>query len=222
MNSTVLPYFHFGMNHQCFAAARPTCTEYVDGRKRENSYFWKDCIIVATTCSHSVQFGCYVTWKYLIKRSKVAENEEDHNYDGGDLCEENSEKGGGWRKVVRKDQQGPMETNYNSSRTAGCQVGQPNPYKSESRGRTRTGKWNVMNWIEYCLYATPKEGKSTVILMQSSTVGKRDIIHILSQWYRLIDWLFIREYINNVRPTGATRGRINCGSTILITINKKY
>ena len=35
-------------------------------------------------------------------------------------------------------------------------------------------------------------------------------------------WLFIREYINNMRPTGPTRGRINCGSTILITINKKY
>ena len=26
--------------------------------------------------------------------------------------------------------------------------------------------------------------------------------------------------INNMRPTGATRGRINCGSTILITVNK--
>ena len=40
------------------------------------------------------------------------------------------------------------------------------------------------------------------------------------EWWGLIDWLFIREYINNMRPTGATRGRINCGSTILITVNK--
>ena len=35
-----------------------------------------------------------------------------------------------------------------------------------------------------------------------------------------IDLLFIREYINNMRPTGATRGRIKCGSTLLITIHK--
>ena len=36
------------------------------------------------------------------KQEKVAENEEDHNYDGG-LCEERSKKGrGGGRKVERK------------------------------------------------------------------------------------------------------------------------
>ena len=33
--------------------------------------------------------------------------------------------------MVRKDQQGPMETNYNSSRTAGCQVGQLTPTKGK-------------------------------------------------------------------------------------------
>ena len=37
MNSTVLPCFHFGMNSQCFAAARLTWLAYDDGRKRENS-----------------------------------------------------------------------------------------------------------------------------------------------------------------------------------------
>ena len=45
MNSTVLPYFHFGMNHQAVAVVRPTSAAYVNGRKRENSYFWKDRII---------------------------------------------------------------------------------------------------------------------------------------------------------------------------------
>ena len=31
-----MPSFHFGMNHQGMAAARPTCSAYVDGRKREH------------------------------------------------------------------------------------------------------------------------------------------------------------------------------------------
>ena len=61
MNSTVLPYFQFGMNCQCFAAARITWPAYVDGRKLENSSVWKDRIIVASTCRRSVQFGCYIT-----------------------------------------------------------------------------------------------------------------------------------------------------------------
>ena len=39
INSTVSPYFHFGMNRQGLAAARPTCPPYVDGRKRENISF---------------------------------------------------------------------------------------------------------------------------------------------------------------------------------------
>ena len=38
MNSTVLPSFQFGMNCQCFFAARLTWPTYVDGRKLENSY----------------------------------------------------------------------------------------------------------------------------------------------------------------------------------------
>ena len=49
MNSTVLPYFHFGMNRQCFAAAILTWLAYDDGRKRENSSAWTDRIIVAST-----------------------------------------------------------------------------------------------------------------------------------------------------------------------------
>ena len=37
----------------------------------------------------------------------------------------------------------------------------------------------------------------------------------------LIVWLIVYSGIHkNMRPTGATRGRINCGSTILITVNK--
>ena len=64
-NSTVLPSFHFGMNRQCSAAARLTWPAYDDGRKRENSSAWKDRIIVASTCRHSVEFGCYVTWLWM-------------------------------------------------------------------------------------------------------------------------------------------------------------
>ncbi len=60
MNSTVLPYFQFGMNCQCFAGARLTWPAYEDGRKLENSSVWKDRIIVASTCRRSVQFGCYI------------------------------------------------------------------------------------------------------------------------------------------------------------------
>ena len=33
MNSTVLSYFDFGMNRECFAAARLTWPAYNDGRK---------------------------------------------------------------------------------------------------------------------------------------------------------------------------------------------
>ena len=65
MNSTVLPSFHFGMNHQGFTVARPACLAYDTGRKSENSYFWKDRIIVASTCRRSEQFGCYVTWVWM-------------------------------------------------------------------------------------------------------------------------------------------------------------
>ena len=62
MNSTVLPSFQFGMNCQGFAAARLVWPEYADVTKLENSSVWKDRIIVASTCRHSVQFGCYITW----------------------------------------------------------------------------------------------------------------------------------------------------------------
>ena len=65
MNSTVLPYFHFGMNRQCFATARLTWPTCDDCRKRENSSAWKDRIIVAFTCRCSVQFGCYITWLWM-------------------------------------------------------------------------------------------------------------------------------------------------------------
>ena len=50
----------------------------------------------------------------------------------GGLCEERSEQGRGGRKC----QQGPIETNYKSSRTAEWQLDQPHPYKRETRGRT--------------------------------------------------------------------------------------
>ena len=46
MNSTVLPSFHFGMNRQCFAAARLTWRAYDNGRELENSSTWKDRIDV--------------------------------------------------------------------------------------------------------------------------------------------------------------------------------
>ena len=65
LNSTVLPSLHFGMHHQGFAAASPTCPAYDAGRKSENSSFWKDRIIVASTYRQSVQFGCYVTWVWM-------------------------------------------------------------------------------------------------------------------------------------------------------------
>ncbi len=65
MNSTVLPSFQFGMNCQCFAASRLTWQAYGDGRKRGNGSVWKDCIIVASTCRRSVQFGCNITWLWM-------------------------------------------------------------------------------------------------------------------------------------------------------------
>ena len=66
MNSTVLPSFQFGMNCQCFAAARLTWPAYVYGRKRDNNSVWKDRInIVASTCRRSVQFGCCITWLWM-------------------------------------------------------------------------------------------------------------------------------------------------------------
>ena len=60
MNSTVLPSFQFGMNAQGSAAARSTWPVYEDSRKLENSSVEKDRIIVASTCTRSVQFGCYI------------------------------------------------------------------------------------------------------------------------------------------------------------------
>ena len=65
MNSTVLPSFQFGMNCQGFVVARLTWPAYVDGRKLENSYVWKDRCIVASTCRRSVPFGCYITWLWM-------------------------------------------------------------------------------------------------------------------------------------------------------------
>ena len=38
-------------------------------------------------------------------------------------------------------------------------------------------------------------------------------------YYIIYIILSIREYIDNMRPTGARRGRINCGSTILIIVD---
>ena len=65
MNSTVLPSRYFGMNRQCFAAARLMWPAYVDSRKRENCSVWKDLTIVALTCRRSVQFGCWITWLWM-------------------------------------------------------------------------------------------------------------------------------------------------------------
>ena len=44
----------FGINCQCFAAARLPWPAYVDCRELENSSVWKDRIIVASTCRRSV------------------------------------------------------------------------------------------------------------------------------------------------------------------------
>ena len=65
MNSTVLPFFHFGMNSQCFAEARLTWPPYDEGTKRENSSVWKERVIVASTRRRSVEFGCYVTLRWM-------------------------------------------------------------------------------------------------------------------------------------------------------------
>ncbi len=65
LNSTVSPSRYFGMNRQCFAAARLTWPVYDNGRKCENSSVWKDRIIVASTCRRSVQFGCFATWLWM-------------------------------------------------------------------------------------------------------------------------------------------------------------
>ena len=48
MTSTVSPSRYFGMNRQCFAAARLTWPAYGDGRKRENSSVEKYRIIIAS------------------------------------------------------------------------------------------------------------------------------------------------------------------------------
>ena len=61
MNSTALPCFQFGMNCQGFVGARLALPAYVDGTKLGNSSVSKDRNIVASTCRHSVQFGCYIT-----------------------------------------------------------------------------------------------------------------------------------------------------------------
>ena len=52
-------------NNEINSAARLTWPANVDGRKLENSYVWKDCIIVASTCRRSVQFRCYITWLWM-------------------------------------------------------------------------------------------------------------------------------------------------------------
>ena len=61
MISTGLPYLQFSMNSQGFSPARLTWPAYDGGRKRENSSAWKHRIIVASTCSRSVEFGRYIT-----------------------------------------------------------------------------------------------------------------------------------------------------------------
>ena len=71
-SSKVLP--SFGMNHQGFAAARPTCPEYDAVRKVKIVLSEKDRIIVASTCRprRSVQFGCYITWVWMANDDKNA------------------------------------------------------------------------------------------------------------------------------------------------------
>ena len=79
----------------------------------------KACIVGQIVKSRMKWTGLMVRMKdhRLSKRSdtkkqKVADNEEDHSYDGGILCR-------GGRKVEREvQQQGPMERLYKSSRSS--------------------------------------------------------------------------------------------------------
>ena len=76
---------------------------------------------------------------HILKRSET--NKEEGSRKRGNLqlrlCADRSENGRGGRKVERKgQQQGPMETNYESSRTSERSVDQPHPYTRETRGRT--------------------------------------------------------------------------------------
>ena len=68
----MLPSFHFGMNRQCFAAARLTWPTHVDGGKREKSSVWKDLIIVASTCRRSVQYKLILDGKLCLRDDKNA------------------------------------------------------------------------------------------------------------------------------------------------------
>ena len=71
MISTGLPYLQFSMNSQGFSPAILTWPAYEGGRKRENSSAWKHCIIVASTCRRSVEFGHYVTWIWMANCDSV-------------------------------------------------------------------------------------------------------------------------------------------------------
>ena len=71
MNSIALPSRYFGTHRQGFDVARLTWPAYGDGRKREYCSVCKDHIIVASTCSRSVQFGCYMTWLWITNCASV-------------------------------------------------------------------------------------------------------------------------------------------------------
>ena len=53
------------MRHWDLVAAWPAWPAYIDDRKRENIFFLKNRIIVASKCWCSVQFGPYVTWVWM-------------------------------------------------------------------------------------------------------------------------------------------------------------
>ena len=64
MISTGLPICNLAWTVEAFPR-RETWPAYDSGRKRENNSAWKHCIIVASTCRRSVEFGRYVTWLWM-------------------------------------------------------------------------------------------------------------------------------------------------------------
>ena len=77
-HSTTLQYnhniWHDTSSLEWTAKDSPRLPAYVDGRKLENRYVWKDRIIVASTCRCSVQFGCYIAWLWMANCVSVMKN----------------------------------------------------------------------------------------------------------------------------------------------------
>ena len=61
MNSTVVPSFHFGMNHQGIAAARPTCPVYDAGRKTVYPVVISESIVLLLHPHVDVPYSLVVT-----------------------------------------------------------------------------------------------------------------------------------------------------------------